>query len=77
MSASQSARISSSVLYLPTLTLIVVSASSLLSPKPTRADEIFLECDEQADPADTQIPFPDRKLSIVSLLMLGKVTLMT
>ena len=68
------ANTSSSVLYSEKLTRIVESASASASPKPMRDDETCLECDEQAEPADTQKPFEDKKLSIVSLLMLGSVS---
>ena len=71
--AAQKSLISSSVLYSEKLTRIVESASLSLSPNPTSADEICFECEEQAEPADTQNPFAERKLSIVSLLMDGRV----
>ena len=49
------------------------SASVSVRPNPPNDEEICLECDEQAEPADTQNPFAERKLSIVSLLMSGRV----
>ena len=51
------------------------SASFGVSPKASRVELVFCECDEQAEPDETQIPFDERKWSIVSLFMLGKVTL--
>ena len=74
-SISPSCFISFSVLYSQRLTRIVESASSPERPNPTSELDICWECDEHAEPADTHIPFPDKKLSIVSLFILGKATL--
>ena len=51
------------------------SADLGASPKAVSAWLVLSERDEQAEPLETQMPFPERKWSIVSLLIFGSVML--
>ena len=70
-SASQKAASSSSVFCAHRLMRRVVSASASVRPKQSSALEIRPLCAAHADPEETAIPFPDKKFSIVSLLIFG------
>ena len=67
--------ISSSAVSRQRLMRTVVSASRSDSPKARRARLMFLECVEQAEPLEMQIPRDERKFSAVSLFMPGSVML--
>ena len=76
-SASVSASISSFVLYSERLIRKEESARRASRPKAMSAELGVAECEEQADPLDTNIPFEESICSIVSLLMLGRVIFIT
>ena len=51
---------SESVLYSEKLIRTVQSASCGVSPKPRRVEDIFFACAEHAEPAEMQMPLPER-----------------
>ena len=63
--ASARASTSASVFCAEKLTRREQSASWAESPKADREGLTWVEWEEQADPLDTQIPFADRKFSMV------------
>ncbi len=75
--AAAKASASSGVFSSEKLSLIVQSASVAESPKSVSAALTFacVLLDAHADPLDTKIPSRERKWSIVSLLMRGRVML--
>ena len=70
--AEISSSASSFVLYADRLILTVESAVLAASPNAVSALLVLSERDEQAEPLEIHISFPERKWSMVSLLMLGK-----
>ena len=66
---------SDSVVFSDMLTRIDESASDADSPNAVSALLGVCECDEHAEPLETYIPSPERKWSIVSLLIEGRVKL--
>ena len=71
----QRASISSVVLYSEKLIRKEQSASAGDNPKAISVPLGVFECDEQAEPLDTNTPSADRKCKTVSLLIFGSVTL--
>jgi hypothetical protein len=66
---------SSLVLYSEKLIRKEQSASAGVSPKAIRVPLGDFECEEQAEPLETNTPSAERKCKTVSLLILGSVTL--
>ena len=75
-SDSTNMSISAFSVYLEILMRIDESACDEVNPNAKSVSLGPPECEEHADPEDTHIPFPDRKLSIVWLFIPGKVKLM-
>ena len=76
-SASKNASASSLVFSFEKERRIVESAAFDVSPKETRGTDVPGWFDEQAEPLDTSTPFEERKWSMTSLLIEGRVTLKT
>ena len=72
-SEATSASISSLVLYSDKLMRSDWSAAEAESPKAVSASLGSFECDEQAEPLETNTPSAERKCTTVSLFMLGSV----